>query len=79
MQKRIINTKKDFERAIDPHSSQFAAALEGEKKKLVNVTVYPEDYDHNLKSGDEGFIEPIFEEVQNTQALTKFGVLKNGK
>lgn len=38
--------------------------------------IYPDDYDHNLKSGDDGWVEEIwrFEEEIDQAALDKFGV-----
>ena len=41
-----------------------------------DAAVYPENYDKDLKEGDDGYIEPdyVYEEMIDQAALDRFGV-----
>ena len=74
MIKKVIQTRADLE-AIQgtPEYFEFVKLLKGSMVKKVCTTVYPEDYDQDLKPGDEGFIPVEFEAVEDLSEIERFG------
>lgn len=70
---RIVNTAEDFQRSS---ISEEFIRKQAEQAVYKDVAEYPDDYDHNLKEGDEGFIEPVFVEEKFTDEtlLKKFNL-----
>lgn len=75
--KKLIQTRADLD-AIQGTSEyfEFIKLLKGSLVKKVSTTVYPENYDHSLQEGDEGFISLEFEEVENLAEIERFGFTK---
>lgn len=70
---KIINSKEDLESTDFTHDQIV---------EMATITVryddaqYPDDYDKNLKDGDDGYIGPIyrFEDEIDQAVLDRFGV-----
>ena len=73
--KPIINTRQDLE-AIKgtEHYVEFINALKGSMNHRINTAEYPENYNTPDYDGPE--IEPIWEEVENLDTITRFGFTK---
>ncbi|WP_114774147.1 hypothetical protein [Vibrio cholerae] len=69
---KIINSAAD---------AQQAGITREQALEIATITVrhdravYPDDYDVSLKAGDEGYIEPVYEYVQQVDqsVLNRFG------
>lgn len=73
----IINTRED----LDHHKGtliydQFMAYLRGTMTHRVNTAVYPDGYDGTLSEGAEGYIAPIWVDVEDLTTITKYGFTK---
>ncbi|HGS4493606.1 TPA: hypothetical protein ACMDNH_001861 [Vibrio cholerae] len=71
-QLKIINTAADAQQAgITSEKALEIATITVRNDR----TVYPDDYDTSLKEGDEGYIEPVYEYVQQVDqsVLNRFG------
>lgn len=74
---QIIQTRADLDKVINtPIGQKFIKLLKGSMVKKVCVTIFPEDYNHDLKEGDEGFISLEFEEVEDLSTIESFGFTK---
>lgn len=78
MIKKVIQTRADLE-AIQgtPEYFEFVKLLKGSMVKKVCTTAYPEDYDQDLKPGDEGFIPVEFEEMEDLSEIERFGFTRH--
>ena len=75
--KKLIQTRADLDAIKGTQEYfEFIKLLKGSLVKKVSKTVYPEDYDHSLQEGDEGFIPLEFEEVENLSEIERFGFTK---
>lgn len=74
---QIIQTRSDLDRVIDtPVGKKFIQLLKGSMVKKICVTTFPEDYNYDLKEGDEGFIALEFEEIEDLSTIEQFGFTK---
>lgn len=69
----IINTGDDLERSdlsIDRVVEMATISVR------YDDAPYPDNYDHSLKEGDDGYIEPVwrFEEEIEQSVLDRFGI-----
>lgn len=73
----IINTRADLD-AISgtPEHAQFMEYLRGTMTLRKNVAVYPENYDHTLQPGDEGYVAPDWQEIEDLSVIERFGFTK---
>ncbi len=72
----IFNSKQDILSAVgsnDPEVLKFLRLMKLGTKKMVDVAQYPEDYDQDLKEGDDGFIPKDFQEVEDLSTIELFG------
>lgn len=69
----ILNTAADLETSQMTREQVIAAATITVRK---DVAVYPDGYDENLKEGDDGFIEPIYQQEERIDqaVLDRFGI-----
>lgn len=67
------------------NSQDDATSAHWTKEKIIEMAtisvrhdkaVYPDDYDHTLKEGDDGWIEPeyVYEDEIDQSVLDRFGV-----
>lgn len=71
----IINTREDLEALKGTsHYTDFIQSLKGSMVHKINTAEYPEDYNNPEYDGPE--IEPIWEEVENLETITRFGFTK---
>lgn len=70
----IINTRADLEAVRGTALyDEFVDQLVGSTVRRTNVADYPEEYDHGLQPGDEGYIEPVWEEVDDFSIVKRMG------
>lgn len=68
----IINTREDLEALKGTeYYTEFIQSLKGSMIHRVNVADYPDNYNTPEYDGQE--IEPIWEEVENLETITRFG------
>ena len=53
--------------------AEFVAMLRASLVTRVEITNYPEGYDHNLEPGADGYIEPIYEDRPTPEIAAQFG------
>jgi len=74
--KIIVQTAADLDalQQADPHGyrEQLTAIL-GSARIRTNQAEYPEDYDSTLTEGDEGYIAPLWVEVDDGATLARLG------
>lgn len=71
----IINTREDLEALKGTeHYTEFINSLKGSMIHKVNVAEYPENYGIPEYTGE--VVEPIWEEVENLDTITRFGFTK---
>lgn len=75
--KRIIQSRKDLDAIKGTQEyKDFLELLKGSMVVKRDMAQYPEDYDQNLKEGDDGFIPKDFQEVEDLSTIEKFGYNK---
>ncbi|MEB5538585.1 hypothetical protein [Vibrio cholerae] len=69
---KIINSDRDAKSVGLAYEQAVAAATITVR---YDKAQYPDDYDTSLKEGDEGYIDPIYEYVQQVDqsVLKRFG------
>lgn len=69
----IINTASDLNAA--PDTAQKRAFLQSLLNNYIifDDAEYPEDYDRNLRQGDEGYIEPVIRQEWNSGDAASWG------
>ena len=72
----MINTKEDFNNSTPEQQQHFLTILRGSMKRMVDLTVYPVDYDQNLNEGDEGFVARQIVEIEDLSTIERFGFTK---
>jgi hypothetical protein len=71
----IINTREDLEALKGTeHYAEFIQSLKGSMIHKINIAEYPEDY--NTPEYDGQVIDPIWEEIENLETITRFGFTK---
>lgn len=45
--------------------------------RRVNSAVYPDGYDRSLNPGDDGYVSPLWETVDDTSVVERFGFTKS--
>lgn len=71
----IINTREDLEALKGTEQyTEFINSLKGSMIHKVNVAEYPENYGTPEYTGE--VVEPIWEEVENLDTITRFGFTK---
>lgn len=70
-----VKTRFDYEVLGEEDQATFRSYLKGTIDRQVNTrTDYPEGYwEQNLKEGDEGYIEPILEDIKDYSTIERFG------
>lgn len=70
---KIVNTKDD---AVKAGFTQEQIIRMATITVRYDDAMYPDDYDTNLKEGDDGYIEPVwrFEEKVDQAVLERFSV-----
>lgn len=72
-----INTRADLDAiAGTPDHALFMDYLRGTMTRRVNAAVYPENYDNTLQPGDEGYVAPDWQEVEDLSVIERFGFTK---
>lgn len=74
--KIIVQTAADLDALLqtDPqgYRDQLTAIL-GSSRIRTNQALYPEDYDNTLAEGDEGYVAPLWAEVDDVATLARLG------
>lgn len=74
--KIIVQTAADLDALLqsDPqgYRDQLTAIL-GSSRIRTNQAVYPEGYDSTLTEGDEGYVAPLWVEVDDVATLARLG------
>jgi hypothetical protein len=70
-----VRTRFDYEVLTEEDKAIFRSFLKGTIDRQVNTrTDYPEGYwELNLKEGDEGYLEPILEDIKDYSTIERFG------
>lgn len=70
-----VKTRFDYEVLSEEDQATFRSYLKGTIDRQVNTrTDYPEGYwEQNLKEGDEGYLEPILEDIKDYSIIERFG------
>tara|TARA_R110000803_G_scaffold162440_1_gene226063 strand:+ start:443 stop:697 length:255 start_codon:yes stop_codon:yes gene_type:complete len=69
----IFNTVADFNAA--PNTLEKQAFLQAMLDDYITFddAEYPEEYDNNLREGDEGYVAPVFRKEWNAGAAAAWG------
>ena len=73
----IFNTKQDIILAMTQDKEaalDFLKLLKSSTVKRINSQTYPEDYDQSLQEGDEGYVPPVIEEVEDFSTINSFSL-----
>ena len=76
----LFNTKQDIILAMAQNKDaalSFLRLLKGSTVKRVNIQTYPEDYDQSLQEGDEGYLPPVIEELEDLSTINSFELSVN--
>lgn len=70
-----VQTRFDYELLSEEDKVTFKSYLKGTINRQINSrTEYPEGYwELRLTEGDEGYIEPILEDIKDYSTIERFG------
>jgi hypothetical protein len=73
-----INTRADLDALVGtPEHAAFMGYLRGTMTRRVNAAVYPDQYDSSLQPGDEGYVAPDWQAVEDLSVIERFGFTKD--
>lgn len=68
-----VQTRFDYELLSEEDKVTFKGFLKATINRQGDARVYPEGYwDLKLKEGDEGFLEPIMENIKDLSVIQRF-------
>ena len=71
----IINTPADLQNSANTEAKQRLLQNLFNDYVTFDDAEYPEGYDHMLKPGDEGYIEPVIRKEWNAGAAASWGFM----